>query len=106
MPPRSQRLTTGRGWTNTHGQGMSHPEAEGAFYLGSDTRTAGERDGIAAGWPGTSPRYLHHKPVREALKPILDELRTKIEDLGEEATRDDWQWLRGQLRKLAACLEP
>lgn len=106
MPPRSERLTTGRRWTSTTAHGMSPTEAEGVSPLWSETRPAGERDGIVAGWPGTSPRYLPHKPVLEALKPILDELRTKIEDLGGEATLDDWQWLRGQLRKLAARLEP
>jgi hypothetical protein len=101
MEQRSQSITTGRGWTRSTGHGTRHTDAECVSHAWSETRTAGESYGISPGWSGTNHRYVHHKPFREEVKPILDELRDKIADIGGEATPDDWQWLRGQLRKLA-----
>jgi hypothetical protein len=45
------------------------------------------------------------QPLRELLKPILDELRDKLDSFEGEPTREDQRWLRGQLRKLADRLD-
>jgi hypothetical protein len=56
--------------------------------------------------PGLSPRASYEpQPLRELLKPILDELKEKLERFEGEATPADHRWLRGQLRKLVDCLD-
>jgi hypothetical protein len=46
------------------------------------------------------------QPLRELLKPILDELQDKLERFEGEPTPADHRWLRGQLRKLVDRLDP
>jgi hypothetical protein len=43
--------------------------------------------------------------VRELLKPILDELKDKLDSFEGEPTPEDHRWLRGQLRKLVDRLD-
>ena len=45
------------------------------------------------------------QPLRERLKPILDELNDTLENFEGEPTPEDHRWLRGQLRKLADRLD-
>jgi hypothetical protein len=45
------------------------------------------------------------QPLRERLKPILDELQDQLDSFEGEPTPEDQRWLRGQLRKLANRLD-
>ena len=45
------------------------------------------------------------RPLRELLKPILDELQDKLESFEGEPTPEDHRWLRGQLSKLVDRLD-
>jgi hypothetical protein len=45
------------------------------------------------------------QPLRERLKPILDELQDTLERYEGEPSPEDRRWLRGQLRKLVVCLD-
>jgi hypothetical protein len=51
-------------------------------------------------WPSYEPQ-----PLRERLKPILDELQDTLERFEGEPTPEDHRWLRGQLRKLVVRLD-
>jgi hypothetical protein len=56
--------------------------------------------------PGSSPRASYEpQPLRELLKPILDELTDKLERFEGEPTPADHRWLRGQLRRLVDRLD-
>jgi hypothetical protein len=56
--------------------------------------------------PGFSRRASYEpQPLRELLKPILDELNDKLECFEGEPTLEDHRWLRGQLRRLADRLD-
>jgi hypothetical protein len=84
------RITTDHPWGRT-------VEAVG------DTSTGRRAERIA---PGPSPRALYEpQPLRELLKPILDELHDKLERYGGEPTPEDRRWLRGQLRRLVDRLD-
>jgi hypothetical protein len=45
------------------------------------------------------------QPLRELLKPILDELQDTLERYEGEPTPADHRWLRGQLRRLVVRLD-
>jgi len=45
------------------------------------------------------------QPLRELLKPVLDELKDKLENFEGEPTLEDYRWLRGQLRRLVVRLD-
>jgi hypothetical protein len=83
------------------GRGRRHTDAEGTSrtYGATDTDMRSETYQSA---PGSSrrPSYAPY-PWRELLKPILDELKDKLESFEGEPTPEDHRWLRGQLRKLA-----
>jgi hypothetical protein len=90
MRPHRPRFTTGHPWGRT-------VEADG------DTSTDRRAERIA---PGPSPRASYEpQPLRELLKPILDELQDKLESYEGEPTPEDRRWLRGQLRKLVVRLD-
>ena len=56
--------------------------------------------------PGLSRRALYEpQPLRELLKPIVDELQDTLERFEGEPTPEDYRWLRGQLRRLADRLD-
>ena len=121
MPQRSWSITRDRNTdrprqsteaSDTHTVGASYTDRRGesqtvwrADFWGvdaedsPDTRARGE---ISDSSPGSSrrPSYAPH-PLRELLKPILDELKDKLESFEGEPTPEDHRWLRGQLRKLA-----
>ena len=83
-------ITTGHQWGRTVG-------ADG------DTSTDRCAERISA---GLSRRASYEpQPLRELLKPILDELKDKLERFEGEPTPEDHRWLRGQLRKLVDCLD-
>jgi len=89
-------LTTGHQWDRAVGaDGDTSMDRRGA----SQTHTA---------WiaPGPSRRASYEpQPLRELLKPILDELQDKLESFEGEPTPADHRWLRGQLRKLVDRLD-
>jgi hypothetical protein len=90
MRPRSPRITTGHPWGRTGG-------ADG------DTATDRRAERTA---PGSARRASYEpQPLRELLKPILDELNDKLERFEGEPTPADHRWLRGQLRKLVNRLD-
>jgi hypothetical protein len=90
MPLRRRSLTTGHRWDRT-GEASGDP---------SPDRRA-ERMA-----PGPSQRASYEpQPLRERLKPILDELHDTLERFEGEPTPEDHRWLRGQLRRLAARLD-
>jgi hypothetical protein len=92
----NQSTTTGHRWSRT-----------GDAYGETDTDLRGESH-LQADWiaPGASrsPSYAL-RPWRELLKPILDELKDKLESFEGEPSPEDHRWLRGQLRKLVDRLE-
>jgi hypothetical protein len=90
MRPRRPSITTGYPWDRTVG-------ADG------DTATDRRAERIAPG-PARRASYEPH-PLRELLKPILDELKDKLESFEGEPTPADHRWLRGQLRKLVDHLD-
>ena len=96
MRPHNQSTTTGHRWRRT-----------GDAYGETDTDLRGESH-LQAGWmaPGASrsPSYAL-RPWRELLKPILDELKDKLESFEGEPSPEDHRWLRGQLRQLVDRLE-
>jgi hypothetical protein len=68
-----------------------------------DTSTDKRTERIA---PGPARRASYEpQPLRELLKPILDELNDKLESFEGEPTPADRRWLRGQLRKLVDRLD-
>jgi hypothetical protein len=90
MRQRRPSITTGHQWGRTVG-------ADG------DTSTDRCAERISA---GLSRRASYEpQPLRELLKPILDELKDKLESFEGESTPADHRWLRGQLRKLVDCLD-
>jgi hypothetical protein len=96
MRQRSPRITTGHQWGRT---------------VGADGDTSMDRRGESqppAAWisPGPDRRASYEpQPLRELLKPILDELQDKLESYEGEPTPEDHRWLRGQLRKLVVRLD-
>jgi hypothetical protein len=57
--------------------------------------------------PGLSRRASYEpQPLRELLKPIVDELQDTLERFEGESTPEDHRWLRGQLRRLTDRLDP
>jgi hypothetical protein len=61
-----------------------------------------------AAWiaPGPARRASYEpQPLREHLKPIVDELKDTLESFEGEPTPEDHRWLRGQLRKLVDSLD-
>lgn len=94
--PHNQSTTTGHRWCRT-----------GDAYGETDTDLRGESP-PQAGWmaPGASrsPSYAL-RPWRELLKPILDELKDKLESCEGEPSPEDHRWLRGQLRQLVDRLD-
>ncbi|MDQ3832000.1 MAG: hypothetical protein M3361_22465, partial [Candidatus Tectomicrobia bacterium] len=82
MRQRSPGITTGHPWGRTI-------EADG------DTSTDRRAERLAPG-PSRRPSY-EPQPLRELLKPILDELTDKLESFEGEPTPEDRRWLRGQL---------
>ena len=90
MQPRHPRITTGNPWGRTVG-------ADG------DTSTDRCAERISA---GLSRRASYEpQPLRELLKPILDEFNDKLERFEGEPTPADHRWLRGQLRRLVDRLD-
>ena len=90
MQPRRPRITTGHPWGRT-------VRADG------DTATDRHAERIA---PGPSRRASYEpQPLRELLKPILDELRDKLEGFEGTPSPEDHRWLRGQLRRLVDRLD-
>ena len=90
MRPRHPSLTPGHPWGRPVG-------ADG------DLSTDRRAERIA---PGLARRASYEpQPLRELLKPILDELKDKLESFEGEPTPADHRWLRGQLRKLVDGLD-
>ena len=96
MRHRNQNITAGHGWN-----GIADAYGETGTDLRDESRTH-------AGWmaPGAcrGASYAPH-PLRDLLKPILDELKDKLESFEGEPSPEDHQWLRGQLRKLVDRLD-
>jgi hypothetical protein len=96
MRPHRPRLTTGYPWGRTGG-------ADG------DTATDrhGESPPPAAGRaPGPARRASYEPPpLRERLKPIVDELQDTLEGFEGTPSPEDHRWLRGQLRRLVDRLD-
>jgi hypothetical protein len=96
MRHRNRSITIGHRWNGT---GDAYGE------------TATDRRGESQPWaewiaPGASRSASYApRPLRELLKPILDELEDKLESFEGEPTPEDHRWLRGQLRKLVDRLE-
>jgi hypothetical protein len=90
MPQRRPSITTGHPWGRIVG-------ADG------DTSTARRAERSALG-PSRRASYKP-QPLRELLKPILDELNDKLERFEGEPTPADRRWLRGQLRRLVDRLD-
>jgi hypothetical protein len=96
MRPHSPRLTTSHLWDRTGG---------------ADGDTAMDRRGASqspAAWiaPGSARRASYEpQPLRELLKPILDELQDKLEGFEGTPSPEDHRWLRGQLRRLVDRLD-
>ena len=96
MQPRRRSLATGHRWDRTVGtDGDTSTDRRGASL------THAER--IA---PGSSRRASYEpQPLRERLKPIVDELQDTLERYEGEPTLEDYRWLRGQLRRMVARLD-
>jgi hypothetical protein len=90
MQQRRPSMTTGHSWGR---------------IIGADDGTSTDRraERLALG-PSRRASY-EPQPLRELLKPILDELKEKLERFEGEPTPADQRWLRGQLRRLADRLE-
>jgi hypothetical protein len=96
MRHRNRSITSGHRWNGT-----------GDAYGGIDTDLRGESQPRVE-WiaPGASRSASYApRPLRELLKPILDELQDKLESFEGEPTPEDHRWLRGQLRKLLDRLD-
>jgi hypothetical protein len=90
MRPYRPRITTDHPWDRT-------VSAEGDTAM--DRRA--ERSA-----PGPARRASYEpQPLRELLKPILDELNDKLERFEGTPSPEDHRWLRGQLRKLVNRLD-
>jgi hypothetical protein len=90
MPQHRSRMTTGHPWSRTRA-------------VDSDTATDRRAVRIA---PGPARRASYEpQPLRELLKPILDELRDKLEGFEGTPSPEDHRWLRGQLRRLVDRLD-
>jgi hypothetical protein len=90
MRQRSPGITTDHQWGRT-----------GEAYGDPATDRRAER--IA---PSPSRRASYEpQPLRELLKPILDELQDTLERYEGEPTPEDHRWLRGQLRRLVVRLD-
>jgi hypothetical protein len=96
MRQRSPRITTSHQWDRAVGA-----DGDPAMDRCGASQTHAER--ISLG-PSRQASY-EPQPLRELLKPILDELQDKLERFEGEPTREDQRWLRGQLRRLADRLE-
>ena len=115
-------MTTGKHSRNGHttirsvsrrggkaGTSQTRGHHDGVRQGQTDSWGISERDalGLSPSYRETSPRsstrslYIPPHPVREDLKPILDELKDQIERIKGEWTLDDRRWLRHQLRRLA-----
>jgi hypothetical protein len=90
MRPRRPSLTTDHPWGRT---------------VGAEGDTATDRR-VERSAPGPARRASYEpQPLRELLKPILDELNDTLERFEGEPTPADHRWLRGQLRKLVNRLD-
>jgi hypothetical protein len=79
----------------------------GGAYGETDTDLRGESQPRVE-WiaPGASQSASYApRPWRELLKPILDELKDKLESFEGGPTPEDHRWLGGQLRKLVDGLD-
>jgi hypothetical protein len=96
MQQRTGSLTTGHRWNRAVGaDGDTSTDRRGA------SRTPAERISL-----GPSRRASYEpQPLRELLKPILDELQDTLERFEGEPTPEDHRWLRGQLRRLVVRLD-
>jgi hypothetical protein len=96
MPQGRRSLATGQRWDRA---------------VGADGDTSTDRRGKSqthAVWiaSGSSRRASYEpQPLRELLKPILDELQDTLERFEGEPTPADRRWLRGQLRRLVDRLD-
>jgi hypothetical protein len=90
MPQGRRSLTMGHRWDRT-------------VDVDNDAAPDRRAGGIS---PGSSRRASDEpQALRELLKPILDELKDKLESFEGEPTPEDHRWLRGQLRKLIDYLD-
>jgi hypothetical protein len=92
----NRSITIGHRWNRT-----------GDTYRETDTDLRGVSRPRAE-WiaPGASRSASYApRPLRELLKPLLDELKDKLESFEGEPTPEDHRWLRGQLRKLVDRLD-
>jgi hypothetical protein len=96
MRHRNRSITIGHRWNGT---GDAYGET--AIDLRGESQPRAE-------WiaPGASRSASYApRPWRELLKPILDELKDKLESFEGKPSPEDHRWLRGQLRKLADRLD-
>jgi len=90
------RMTTSHPWGRTVG-------ADGEPSTDRRRESQTHAAWISLG-PSRRAPYAPH-PWRELLKPILDELKDKLEGFEGEPTPEDHRWLRGQLRRLVDRLD-
>jgi hypothetical protein len=86
MRQRRSRITTGHPWGRTGG-------ADGD--ISTDRRGESQPPAV---WisPGPARRASYDpQPLRELLKPIVDELNDTLERFEGEPTPEDHRWLRG-----------
>jgi hypothetical protein len=96
MPQRRWSITTGHRWDRT-----VEADSEPSTDRRGASQTYAERIS-----PGPSRRVSYEpQPLRERLKPILDELRDTLENFEGKPTPEDHRWLRGQLRKMVDRLD-
>ena len=96
MRPRRWSITTGYRWDRTI-EATNDPSTDRR----SACQTPAER---SAGGPSRRASY-EPQPLRELLKPIVDELTDTLERFEGEPTLEDYRWLRGQLRRLVVRLD-
>jgi hypothetical protein len=96
MQQRRLSITTGHRWGRTG-------EANGDTATGGYSASQPHAERISLG-PSRRASYVP-RPWRELLKPILDDLKDKLESFEGEPTPEDRRWLRGQLRKLVDRLD-